>query len=199
MPSHSQAPLEPGYTVWGLTAPRVVCVPSHSQAPLEPGYTVWGLTAPCVVCLPSHSQAPLEPGYTVWGLTAAEVELDVLTGEYRFNRVDVYEDAGQSLSPWIDVGQVEGAFTMGMGLFLTEQYRYDPDTGRKLTNRAWVRSNDAVTKLLYTSLHQTIRHPTSNNTPPCLKQNPILSQTTPLLTSNFVSKRRFSIGQMYVQ
>ncbi|XP_043236080.1 indole-3-acetaldehyde oxidase-like isoform X1 [Amphibalanus amphitrite] len=88
--------------------------------------------------LTAHTlQPPLESGYSVWGLTAAEVELDVLTGEYRFNRVDVYEDAGQSLSPWIDVGQVEGAFTMGMGLFLTEQYRYDPETGRKLTNRAW--------------------------------------------------------------
>ena len=88
--------------------------------------------------LTAHSlQAPLEPGYMVWGLTAAEVELDVLTGENRFNRVDVYEDAGQSLSPWIDVGQVEGAFTMGMGLYLTEQYRFDPKTGQKLTNRAW--------------------------------------------------------------
>merc|ERR1740128_73736 len=88
--------------------------------------------------LTAHSmQAPLEPGYSVWGLTAAEVELDVLTGERRFNRVDVYEDAGQSLSPWVDVGQVEGAFAMGMGLYLTEQYRFDPKTGQKLTNRAW--------------------------------------------------------------
>ena len=79
----------------------------------------------------------MEP-YVVWGLTAAEVELDVLTGEYRFNRVDVYEDAGQALSPWVDIGQVEGAFTMGMGMLLFEQLRYDPKTGRKLTNRAWV-------------------------------------------------------------
>ena len=80
----------------------------------------------------------------MWGLTAAEVELDVLTGESRFNRVDVYEDAGQSLSPWVDVGQVEGAFAMGMGLYLTEQYRFHPETGQKLTNRAWVRRGATV-------------------------------------------------------
>ncbi|XP_037081125.1 xanthine dehydrogenase-like [Pollicipes pollicipes] len=88
------------------------------------------LSAHCV-------QAPKPAGYSVLGLTAAEVELDVLTGENRFNRVDLYEDAGQSLSPWVDVGQIEGSFAMGMGLFLTERHRYDPATGQKLTNRAW--------------------------------------------------------------
>ncbi|XP_037080201.1 xanthine dehydrogenase/oxidase-like [Pollicipes pollicipes] len=84
-----------------------------------------------------YLQTPVPTPYNVFVLAAAEVELDVLTGEYRFNRVDMYEDAGQSLSPWVDVGQVEGAFVMGMGLHLFEEYRYDPDTGRKLTDSAW--------------------------------------------------------------
>lgn len=79
-----------------------------------------------------------EAKYIVWGLTAAEVEMDVLTGENCVRRVDLYEDAGQSLSPWVDVGQIEGAFTMGMGLYLTEQFRLDPKTGKRITNRAWV-------------------------------------------------------------
>ena len=36
------------------------------------------------------------------------------------------------------MGQIEGAFVMGMGLYLHEEIRYDPDTGRNLTNNAWV-------------------------------------------------------------
>ena len=75
----------------------------------------------------------------MFGLTAAELELDVLTGENCVRRVDLYEDAGQSLSPWVDIGQAEGAFVMGMGLFLTERHRFNQATGRKLTNRTWVR------------------------------------------------------------
>ena len=62
----------------------------------------------------------------------------MLTGQYRLNRVDLYEDAGQALSPAIDIGQCEGAFTMGMGLHLGEELKYDPETGRKLTDSAWV-------------------------------------------------------------
>ncbi|XP_043246690.1 abscisic-aldehyde oxidase-like [Amphibalanus amphitrite] len=90
------------------------------------------------VNLSAHSlQPPTTNRYSVWGLCAAEAELDVLTGEYRFNRVDLYEDAGKALSPLVDVGQVEGAFTMGMGVLLFEQLRTDPKTGRKVTNRAW--------------------------------------------------------------
>lgn len=88
--------------------------------------------------LTAHSmQVPLPKGYTVWGLTAAEAEVDILTGESRFNRVDLYEDAGQALSPWVDIGQIEGAFVMGMGLHLTELFRYDKKTGQRITNRAW--------------------------------------------------------------
>jgi len=90
------------------------------------------------VNLTSHSLQPPPPGhYNIWGVTAAETELDVLTGESRVNRVDLYEDAGLPLSPAIDIGQVEGAFAFGMGLHLTERLRYDPATAKLLTNRAW--------------------------------------------------------------
>ena len=88
--------------------------------------------------VPGDSSRRRPETYNVFGLTAVELELDVLTGENSVRRVDLYEDAGQSLSPWVDIGQVEGAFVMGLGLFLTERHRFHPDTGKRLTNRTWV-------------------------------------------------------------
>lgn len=44
-----------------------------------------------------------------------------------------------SLSPEIDVGQVEGAFVMGMGYWTSEDLVYDPKTGALTNYRTWVR------------------------------------------------------------
>jgi xanthine dehydrogenase molybdopterin-binding subunit B len=38
----------------------------------------------------------------------------------------------------VDVGQVEGAFIMGLGLFTTEFMQYDEHTGEKLVTGTWV-------------------------------------------------------------
>ncbi|XP_052893269.1 xanthine dehydrogenase/oxidase-like isoform X2 [Anopheles moucheti] len=83
-----------------------------------------------------YKASDLQP-YIIWGLTCTEVEIDVLTGNVQLRRVDILEDTGESLSPGIDIGQVEGAFIMGVGYYLTEALIYDPQTGALLTNRTW--------------------------------------------------------------
>ncbi|XP_011197089.1 uncharacterized protein LOC105221652 [Zeugodacus cucurbitae] len=75
--------------------------------------------------------------YFVYGLALTEIELDILTGNHLIKRVDILEDAGESLSPYVDVGQVEGSFVMLLGYWLTEHLVYDRQTGRLLTNRTW--------------------------------------------------------------
>lgn len=75
--------------------------------------------------------------YTICGLSLTEIEIDILTGNHILRRVDLLEDTGQSLNPSIDIGQIEGAFVMGLGYWLTEQLVYDRITGELLTNRTW--------------------------------------------------------------
>lgn len=75
--------------------------------------------------------------YDIWGAVVTEVEIDVLTGEKNIVRSDLIEDVGASVNPAVDVGQVEGAFVMSLGLFLTEELKYNPETGMLLTQDTW--------------------------------------------------------------
>ena len=78
--------------------------------------------------------------YFSYGVAAAEVEVDGFTGSHRVLRVDVVHDVGDSLSPLIDLGQVEGAFVQGAGWLTLEDLRWDesdgPSRGRLATNTA---------------------------------------------------------------
>jgi xanthine dehydrogenase molybdopterin-binding subunit B len=38
----------------------------------------------------------------------------------------------------VDIGQVEGAFVMGLGLWTSEEVKHDPTTGDLLTKNTWV-------------------------------------------------------------
>ncbi len=72
--------------------------------------------------------------YFAYGAAVAEVVLDTLTGEWRCLRADLLYDAGTSLNPAIDIGQVEGGFIQGMGWLTTEQLVWNEQG--KLTTHA---------------------------------------------------------------
>lgn len=64
--------------------------------------------------------------YFCYGTAVSEVEIDCLTGDHSVLQSDIVMDVGDSLNPAIDVGQVEGAFMQGLGLFTMEELRYSP-------------------------------------------------------------------------
>jgi xanthine dehydrogenase large subunit len=61
------------------------------------------------------------------------VVVDTLTGEWKLLRADSLYDAGRSLNPAIDIGQVEGAFIQGMGWLTTEQLWWNAE-GKLMTH-----------------------------------------------------------------
>uniref|UniRef100_A0A8C3PWL7 Xanthine dehydrogenase/oxidase n=1 Tax=Chrysolophus pictus TaxID=9089 RepID=A0A8C3PWL7_CHRPC len=65
--------------------------------------------------------------YFSYGVACSEVEIDCLTGDHKNVRTDVVMDVGTSLNPAIDIGQIEGAFVQGIGLFTMEELRYSPE------------------------------------------------------------------------
>jgi len=87
--------------------------------------------------------------YFAYGAAVSEVIVDTLTGEWKLLRADILHDAGKSLNPAIDIGQIEGAFIQGMGWLTTEELVWHPVSG-KLTTHA----------------PSTYKIPTANDCPP---------------------------------
>ena len=87
--------------------------------------------------------------YFAYGAAVSEVVVDTLTGEWRLLRADILHDAGRSLNPAVDIGQVEGAFIQGMGWLTTEELVWHPTTG-----------------MLSTHAPSTYKIPTANDCPP---------------------------------
>jgi xanthine dehydrogenase large subunit len=61
------------------------------------------------------------------------VVIDTLTGENRILRADILHDAGASLNPALDIGQIEGGYVQGAGWLTTEELVWD-DKGRLRTH-----------------------------------------------------------------
>jgi xanthine dehydrogenase large subunit len=78
--------------------------------------------------------------YFAYGAAVSEVEVDGFTGAYRLRRTDIVHDVGDSLSPLVDMGQVEGGFVQGVGWLTLEELVWDesdgPHRGRLATQAA---------------------------------------------------------------
>lgn len=79
--------------------------------------------------------------YFTYGASVSEVEIDCLTGDHQVLKTDIVMDVGrfllstkrkdlmlflnfftgESLNPAIDIGQIEGGFMQGYGLFVLEE------------------------------------------------------------------------------
>ena len=70
--------------------------------------------------------------YFAFGAAVSEVEVERFTGAYRVRRVDILQDVGDSISPIVDRGQVEGGFVQGVGWLTLEELLWD-DQGRLAT------------------------------------------------------------------
>ena len=67
--------------------------------------------------------------YFAYGAAVSEVEVDGFTGAYRLLRTDILQDVGDSISPIVDRGQIEGGFIQGVGWLTLEELLWD-DQGR---------------------------------------------------------------------
>jgi xanthine dehydrogenase large subunit len=91
--------------------------------------------------------------YFAYGAAVSEVLVDTLTGEFKLLRADVLQDAGTSLNPAVDIGQVEGAFIQGMGWLTMEELVWHPADGSPRAG------------LLLTHAPSTYKIPTANDCP----------------------------------
>jgi xanthine dehydrogenase large subunit len=94
--------------------------------------------------------------YFAYGAAVSEVVVDTLTGEWKLLRADILHDAGRSLNPAIDIGQIEGAFIQGMGWLTTEELVWHPADGSRNAG------------LLTTHAPSTYKIPTANDCPAVL-------------------------------
>ncbi len=92
--------------------------------------------------------------YFAYGAAVSEVVIDTLTGEWKLLAAHVLHDAGRSLNPAIDIGQVEGAFIQGMGWLTMEELVWHPNDGSPKAG------------LLLTHAPSTYKIPTANDCPP---------------------------------
>ncbi|XP_012937557.1 xanthine dehydrogenase/oxidase [Aplysia californica] len=65
--------------------------------------------------------------YKTFGAACTEVQIDCLTGDHKVLRTDIVMDIGRSINPAIDVGQIEGAFVQGYGMYMLEEIKVTPD------------------------------------------------------------------------
>merc|ERR1719498_1970509 len=76
-------------------------------------------------------------GYHIYVATCVYAEIDVLTGETEILSADIVQDAGKSLNPAVDIGQIEGCFIQALGFCLTEEQVWSGVDGRMVNKGTW--------------------------------------------------------------
>jgi xanthine dehydrogenase large subunit len=92
--------------------------------------------------------------YFAYGAAVSEVVVDTLTGECKLVAAHILHDAGRTLNPAIDIGQVEGGFIQGMGWLTMEELVWHPNDGSDKAG------------FLHTHAPSTYKIPTANDCPP---------------------------------
>jgi len=136
--------------------------------------------------------------YNGYGVAATEVEVDALTGAVTLLRTDVLMDAGHSLWPAGDIGQVEGGFVQGAGLMLSEAVRVDPASGGLLTGSLWkykIPTADAIPRVLNVALAAAAPHARGVLSSKAVGEPPLLLAITALTaTQAAVNAVRAGLG-----
>ncbi len=97
----------------------------------------------------SRKTNPDNPLFSSFGAQAAEVEVDIETGEVNIIRMTAAHDFGKAINPKLCISQIVGGIEIGIGYALSEEGIYDKKTGRMLNH----------------NFHQ-YRQPTSLDMPP---------------------------------
>ena len=74
---------------------------------------------------------PAEASFS-FGTAAAVVAVDPVTGDFAIERFVMVHDCGVAVNPMLVEGQVRGALVQGLGAALSEELRYDGETGQLL-------------------------------------------------------------------
>jgi CO/xanthine dehydrogenase Mo-binding subunit len=69
-----------------------------------------------------------------FGAHAVELEVDTETGQVNLLKIAAAQDFGKAINPKLCISQVYGGIEFGIGYGLMEEGRYDPRTGKLLTN-----------------------------------------------------------------
>jgi xanthine dehydrogenase molybdenum-binding subunit len=80
----------------------------------------------------SRRTNPDSPLFSSFGAQAAEVEVDIETGEVTIVRMAAAQDLGRALNPKLCISQITGGIEIGVGYALFEEGIYDQKTGKML-------------------------------------------------------------------
>jgi len=82
----------------------------------------------------SRATNPDEPMFATFGAQAAEVDVDVETGEVTLLRMAAAHDFGKAINPKLCISQIYGGIEFGVGYALSEEGVFDRRTGKMLNN-----------------------------------------------------------------